>query len=254
MRGDAGPGSLALGRLPSIMGPTDRAWEDLRREARRLEGELEVKLQALTKLVSSCDPSSYRARPDAAAAAPPGAEAMADARAAEIQALLRRLANVNEEMGGVVGGGVMGDARGHTLTRHQDVLQEYMQEFRRLEASMGAARDRADLLGAGEGAPLLGVQVHNATGALLRERTQLSGTTGHVDDMLAQAQSVTRSLLEQRRLFDGAGDKLAAVGERFPVIGGLLGAIQRKKNKDTLVLSGVIAGCTFLLILYVFSR
>ena len=52
------------------------------------------------------------------------------------------------------------DARAHTLTRHRDVLLEYTQEFRRLESMMGAARDRAELLGSmEEGAPLLGVQV-----------------------------------------------------------------------------------------------
>ena len=74
-------------------------------------------------------------------------------------------------------------------------------------------------------------KVHNAAGALLRERSALAGAAGHVDDALAQAQSVTRSLLEQRRAFDGVGDKLAAVGERFPAIGGLLGAIQRRKDR-----------------------
>lgn len=45
-------------------------------------------------------------------------------------------------------------------------------------------------------------QVHSASGALLRERTQLQASAGYVDDMLAQAQSVSRTLLEQRRVFD----------------------------------------------------
>jgi hypothetical protein len=46
-------------------------------------------------------------------------------------------------------------------------------------------------------------QVHNASGALLRERTQLAASAGYVDDMLAQAATVSRSLIEQRRVFDG---------------------------------------------------
>ncbi len=129
---------------------------------------------------------------------------------------------------------------------HHPIAQ---QEFRRLESSLGAARDRAELLGGmmGDTAPLLGVQVrarssaphfpcapqiaisatrrpsatnqpnattdppnanlpptkvHTASGALLRERTQLAASSNYVDDMLAQAQSVTRSLMEQRRVFD----------------------------------------------------
>lgn len=180
------------------------------------------------------------------------------------------------------------------------------QEFRRLESSLGAARDRAELLGASEGAPLLSVQVqtrirahkcvrtrpslrrgralracelgptaracgrrlvaaaheqrppsepppppgpprtppapplrpppttpqvHNAGGALLRERTQIAASTTYVDEMLAQAQSVTRGLFEQRRVFDGVQDKLMSVGERFPAVNGLLNAIRRKKSK-----------------------
>lgn len=49
--------------------------------------------------------------------------------------------------------------------------------------------------------------------------------------MLAQAQSVSRSLLEQRRIFSNVQDKLVNVGERFPVINGLLNAVRRKKSK-----------------------
>jgi hypothetical protein len=44
--------------------------------------------------------------------------------------------------------------------------------------------------------------VHTASGALLRERTQLAASSGYVDAMLAQAQSVSKSLAEQRRVFD----------------------------------------------------
>lgn len=234
------------GRQPSV--GADRAWEDLRREARRLEGELEVKLQTLTKLFSGYE-ASYRARQDASGIGP---DQLAQAKASEVEALLQRLSDVNDEMGAVIGGG--SDARAHTLARHRDVLQEYTQEFRRLESSLGAARDRAELLGATEGAPLLSVQVHTTSGALLRERNQLQASTGYVDDMLAQAQSVSRSLLEQRRVFDTVQDKLLAIGEKFPVVNGLMNAIRRKKSKDTLVLAAVITGCTVFMIIYILAK
>lgn len=229
----------------------DRAWEDLRREARRLEGELEVKLQALTKLCSGYEASSYRSKQDGKNGL--GPDQLAQSKACEIEALLQRLSDVDDEMGAVIGGG--SDARSHTLARHRDVLQEYLQEFQRLEATLGAARDRAELMaGAQESSPLLSVQVHGASGALLRERTQLQASTGYVDDMLAQAQSVTRSLLEQRRVFDSVQDKLISVGEKFPVVSGLLNAIRRKKSSDTWILSAVIAGCTVFIILYVIAK
>jgi Golgi SNAP receptor complex protein 1 len=63
--------------------------------------------------------------------------------------------------------------------------------------------------------------------------------------MLAQAQSVSKGLLEQRRVFESVQDKLATVGERFPVVNGLLNAIRRKKSKvsKSLCSAMLLAAC-----------
>jgi hypothetical protein len=56
-----------------------------------------------------------------------------------------------------------------------------LQEFRRLDSQLGAARDRAELLGGGaDTLPLLSVQVQPGTGALLRERATLNTSTNYV--------------------------------------------------------------------------
>lgn len=56
-----------------------------------------------------------------------------------------------------------------------------LQEFRRLDSQLGAARDRAELLAcAGDSLPLLSIQVQSGTGALLRERATLSTSTNYV--------------------------------------------------------------------------
>jgi Golgi SNAP receptor complex protein 1 len=57
--------------------------------------------------------------------------------------------------------------------------------------------------------------------------------------------------MEQRRLFDTIGDKMLAMGARFPVVNSMLNAIRRKKSKDTIVLSAVIAGCVLFTFLYI---
>lgn len=97
-------------------------------------------------------------------------------------------------------------------------------------------------------------QVQSSTGALLRERGSIANSTSMVDDILAQAATVSSNLMDQRRLFDSVGDKILQVGARFPVVNGLLNAIRRKKSKDTLVLAGVIAACTLFTLIYVFAR
>jgi len=226
-----------------------RAWEDLRKEARKLEGELDVKLAAYAKLCAGFE-ANYKLKTSDSSAL--GADQLAQTKAAEIEDLLQRLSDVNDEMSSLIGG--IGDSRSHTLARHRDILQEFTQEFRRLNSTLGAARDRVQLM-AGSSEGHIGLTMGgSSTGALLRERATISSSTSAVDEILSQAQSVTTSLLDQRRVFDNVTDKLLQVGSRFPVVNSLLNAIRRKKSKDTLVLSAVIAACVLFTILYVWNK
>ena len=50
---------------------------------------------------------------------------LAQTKASEIEGLLQRLSDVNDEMGGIIGG--ISDSRSHTLARHRDILQEFNQ-------------------------------------------------------------------------------------------------------------------------------
>ena len=104
---------------------------------------------------------------------------------------------------------------------------------------------------------------------------------------MGQAQAVATSLADQRQTFDNIGSKLMTIGNKFPIVNGLLNAIRRKKNRvramhhlqcpcaavllvekssfnttdmrmfpmqDTLVLSGVIAVCTLFTLIYWWSK
>ena len=140
------------------------------------------------------------------------------------------------------------------MERFRKAAKQLVDAIERNVVWVGAARDRASLLGGSETSPLLSVAVHSPGVAALRERGYLLGAGAAADEALATAQSVSAGLLEQRRTFEGVGGKLGGIGEAFPAIGGLLTAIRRKKSRDTLVLSGVVAICVFLLILFLWSR
>eukprot|EP00798_Chlamydomonas_sp_ICE-L_P020094 gene20094-26812_t len=222
-----------------------RAWEELRKEARKLEGELDVKMAAFNKLCSGFE-AAYKIKADNSGL---GADQLAQTKSSEIEDLLQRLSDVNDEMGGTIGGST--DARSHTLARHRDILQEFSQEYRRLSSTLGAARDRVQLLSGGSETAHVTLQMPgSSTGALLRERATVQSSTNAVDEVISQATSVSSSLIEQRRVFDNVGDKILSIGARFPVVNGLLNAIRRKKSKDTLVLSAVIAGCVIFTLMY----
>eukprot|EP00884_Botryococcus_braunii_P023457 jgi/Botrbrau1/9796/Bobra.0322s0004.1 len=108
-----------------------RAWEDLRKDARRLETELEVKIAAYAKLCSSYE-GHYRGKGEVGLAT----DQLAQAKGLEIEDLLTRLSDVNDGMTSALSGG--NDSRAHTLARHRDILHDYMQEFRRLGTVLGA--------------------------------------------------------------------------------------------------------------------
>lgn len=131
---------------------------------------------------------------------------LAHAKVEEIEDLLGRLSDVNDSLSSTLSGA--GDPRSHTLARHRDILHDYMQaclhktcpdrrqlghiaslpalvestapsslagiilcaaqEFRRLQAALGAARDRAELFaGSSDSSPLQ--QGASSTGLLLRD-------------------------------------------------------------------------------------
>jgi Golgi SNAP receptor complex protein 1 len=52
-------------------------------------------------------------------------EQLAQSRAAELEDLLQRLSDVNDDMGAVLGSA--SDSRVHILARHRDILQELTQ-------------------------------------------------------------------------------------------------------------------------------
>ena len=221
-------------------------------QARKLEGEIDAKLGAFAKAASGAG-AGVR---DALLAGD-----SLDAQAAALETLLQRLADVNAAMRGAATGGESAAARTHTLTRHGEVLAEFEGEFARAKAATAHARERDDLLGrrrvgaaggaSGDGEPF---GASSAGSQLIRERATVMGATSRVDDVIGQAQATARELVSQRGILGAAGGALREFGARFGTINNLLVAIKRKRSKDTIVLSGVVAVCTAFTLIYWLSK
>merc|ERR1712176_1024202 len=129
-----------------------------------------------------------------------------------------------------------------------------MGEFKRLKAIHSSMQDRAELLRDHDvesgHAPLLPLSSNSS--AILRERANIGSVDNALDDVIGQAQSVASSLMQQRRMFDGINSKLNMLGARFPVVNSLLTSIRRRKAKDTIVMSLVVAFCLVVMLLYMF--
>ena len=89
---------------------------------------------------------------------------------------------------------------------------------------------------------------------LIRERVRIAGSTSAVDDLIGAAQNTARELFAQRGALTSAGNKLVAIGSRFPVVNNLILAIKKKKNKDAVILASVVGACTTFVLLYYLSK
>jgi len=107
-----------------------RTWEELRKEAKKLESEMDVKMASFAKLCSSNGSISEQNgtlsnRERLLASDEDGVNTEM-----EIEQLLGHLADVNTAMGNTIT--ASDTSRSHALVRHRDILSEFNQEFKRL--------------------------------------------------------------------------------------------------------------------------
>ncbi|GBG61400.1 hypothetical protein CBR_g20431 [Chara braunii] len=217
-------------------------WEDLRREARKLEGDLDVKLSSYSKLGSMLSHGGEIA-----------AEGSWKSMEMEIEALLEKLQDVNDAMSRCVAGTTSTMSVSQKLARHRDILHEYTQEFRRTRGHINSAREHVELLSSVRN----DISEFKSDGAssslmssLLRERGAIHGNLAQLEDVINQAQVTKSTLAQQRMTFTEISSRMSVIADKLPMVRSLLGLIKRKKSKDTIILSLVIAACTIFLIVY----
>uniref|UniRef100_A0A1D1XU06 Golgi SNAP receptor complex member 1 n=1 Tax=Anthurium amnicola TaxID=1678845 RepID=A0A1D1XU06_9ARAE len=230
----------------------ESGWEELRKEARKIERDLDVKLSSYAKLGSRFGPPT---------AADTGSPTVGSGRSwksmeMEIQSLLEKLLDVNDAMSRCAASSAPTTSVTQKLARHRDILHEFTQEFRRTKGNLNSMREHSELLSSVRD----DISESKASGSmsprvsLLRERAAIHGSISQIDEVISQAQTTRSILSSQRTLLADVQGKLKQLSDKFPIIRGLLGAIRRKRSKDTLILSAVIAACMLFLIIYWLSK
>ncbi|KAK4491069.1 hypothetical protein RD792_001791, partial [Penstemon davidsonii] len=174
-----------------------------------------------------------------------------------IDQLLKQLQQVNVQMQAWVSSGGS-EIFSHTLTRHQEILQDLTQEFNRLHSSHRAKKEHASLLEDFREFDRTRLDLEDGGGsheqALLKERVSVNRSTGQMDSVISQAQETLKTLVFQRSTFGGINSKLGNVSSRLPTVNHIISAIKKKKSMDTIILSLVASVCTFLIIIYWWTK
>ncbi|KMZ74058.1 Golgi SNAP receptor complex member 1-1 [Zostera marina] len=215
------------------------SWDALRKQARTLQDHLDEQMNSFRRLVLAKTDSSW------------------NDLESEIEASLKQLQQVNAQMKSLISSGGS-EFFSHTLTRHQEILQDFTQEFFRIRSSYRAKREHASLLQDFKEFDRTRFDVEengsSAEHALLNEHASLNRSTTQTDTVISQAQATLSALSIQRSMFGGINSKIGNVGSRLPTVNNVLTAIKRRKSLDTIIISAVASTCTFLIFIYWLSK
>ncbi|OVA01352.1 Golgi SNAP receptor complex [Macleaya cordata] len=141
------------------------SWDALRKQARKLEAQLDEHMNSYRRLVSTKDDGTQSELESG------------------IDRLLKQLQQVNSQMQAWVSSGGS-EIFSHTLTRHQEILEDLTQEFYRLRSSLRAKQEHASLLEDFREFDRTRLDLEDGGGsqeqALLKEHASISRSTGQV--------------------------------------------------------------------------
>ncbi|OWM64913.1 hypothetical protein CDL15_Pgr028630 [Punica granatum] len=215
----------------------ESGWEELRREARKVEGDLDVKLSSYAKLGARFTQGGYMDNGSPVL----GSERSWRSIEFEIRSLLEKLLDINDGTSRCAVSTVPTTSVTQKLARHREILHEFTQEFRRIRGNIKSMEEHTELLSSVRN----DISNYKVSGSgssnmqLLRERTAIHGSIAHevslnkagdcvyiltqIDDVISQAQTTRAVLGSQRSFFGDVHGKVKQLSDIFPVIRGLLG-------------------------------
>ncbi|KAG0739394.1 hypothetical protein G6F57_002675 [Rhizopus arrhizus] len=182
---------------------TTPSWDQLRKEARQLESEIELKLSTLARIGQSTGLDNT------------GQEAETDELLKKLQSVISEMANFIDRPSIIPTNSSMV----HLLGRHKDILYDYTKEFRRVKINIKAARDKADLMNQVQDEIRTFNSASNRDNAdyYLTERNRIEGSHRLTDMILEQAYATREDISRQGRIMHNVNQRVGNIIGRIPV-------------------------------------
>lgn len=147
------------------------------------------------------------------------------------------------------------------VKRYREILFDSTAEFQKSANGLSRRREQLQLFrgaaaaiqgdGGGDGGG--GDEEDPAMEHLMRERNSIQGAMDASSSVIGQAAEVEASLRSQGGALRGVSGTVLRMASQIPGLDGLIDQIRRKRNKDDLVVSGVIAVCILFTLWYLFG-
>uniref|UniRef100_A0A182PAD7 chitinase n=1 Tax=Anopheles epiroticus TaxID=199890 RepID=A0A182PAD7_9DIPT len=241
-----GKSNTCIAKLDGIKMGTE--WDTLRKQARHLENDIDMKLIAFNKV--GVGASSSVAATGNTDTSPLLGNHVFESLSLEIEQMLDKLSNINEKMSEIPNSGA---AVMHVLQRHREILHGYRQEYLKIQANHTTRMEREELLrGSGLGTSSPSTSGLSRRDMYLKENTHLHSSSSLVNDQISIAMETKEHLTSQRQHLKRFQTRMHDISNRFPLISSLIQRINIRKRRESLIIGGVIAVCTILLLVYAF--
>jgi len=240
---------------------SNSSWEELRKEARSLENQIDSKLVELSRLGTSLKSPSPDFGSSTSDKTPlllaednpvDATEKDFDRLIEELDELLSRLTSINSSLNDWADKNTSSAATSHTLQRHREILKDYRQEYLQTKNNISTLIKRHELFdskssqrrsgGSGDFSSNIRMDL------LLKESEHARNSEKLIDDQITIAMEARDSLYSQRDTFKAIQKKLNDISNRFPMVNNLIQKINLRKRRDAIIVAIVIGLClTFLL-------
>jgi len=221
-------------KQPSFEDTTMAGIEDIKKELKRLEQEIDHKLSTYANFSERIEQWSEE---DGGVAF--GKDISPSASLDELEILIEKLADKNKQLN-------ESNTRTSIRTHHRSKLDDYLKEFKRLKVNVNQAWEKAQLVKGRKYESLPDRTINMES--LIRERNSIHSTGSVADDLISMSMQAKEKLDEQNRLLMGTSGKLRTLSTRFPQLNQIMGRIRAKKYRNTLILGFVISFCICFLL------
>ncbi|CAB4404072.1 unnamed protein product [Rhizophagus irregularis] len=225
------------------------SWEYLRKQARQFENELEQKLTSYSKIAAQVGRSVGYSK-EGEGTTGNSSEAME----LELEELIKKLTSVVNSMAEVVdrpSTTPTNPSMMHMLQRHRDILYDYSKEFKKTKANIQAAKNHSDLLNSvREDISSFKSGISSETDYFLGERGRIESSHRMTDMIIEQAYETREEIGRQRNILLNMNNRMNRLTNMFPGINSLIGRINLRKKRDTIILAFIISFCIILIFLY----
>lgn len=231
-------------------------WEDVNKHARRLQSQLDSKLNEYEIFVAKLGAPGSGGSPGSTSAD----NVDHDVLSADINRLLEQFAAVGQRVAAVgervaaVGGGCKAVSSAECTQRSssiQEAIAHFSKEFHRKQRIYRHNVNRSRLFGdLAVSSPENGGLRPRAGEQLVREQKSIYQSINIVDDLIGTASATSRSMEDQKTRLSNITREMNMVMTRFPALNQMITQISRHKNRDMIVLSIVIASCMAFTVVY----